>query len=135
MKTLDFQVLEEQEVSKEVPALSAECLFEKEYRELRKQPLNSMLPGCYLAVNFWRNLSNGNYSGLSVGMSGYDFFHPDHIVPTAELISTFMKFADHGCSWKRMLLWFRYSSSTTGLAMQAFRLVMFWAASAFSREA
>ena len=96
MKTLDFQVLEEQEVSKEVPALSAECLFEKEYRELRKQPLNSMLPGCYLAVNFWRNLSNGNYSGLSVGMSGYDFFHPDHIVPTAELISTFMKFADHG---------------------------------------
>ena len=96
MKTLDFQVLEEQEVSKEVPALRAECLFEKEYRELRMQPLNSMLSGCYLAVNFWRNLSNGNYIGLSVGMSGYDFFHPDHIVPTAELISTFMEFADHG---------------------------------------
>ena len=34
MKTLDFQVIEEQEVSKEVPALSAECLFEKEYKEL-----------------------------------------------------------------------------------------------------
>ena len=34
VKTLDFQVIEEQEVSKEVPALSAECLFEKEYKEL-----------------------------------------------------------------------------------------------------
>ena len=34
VKTLDFQVIEAQEVSKEVPALSAECLFEKEYREL-----------------------------------------------------------------------------------------------------
>ena len=34
VKTLDFQVLEEKEVSKEVPALSAECLFEKEYKEL-----------------------------------------------------------------------------------------------------
>ena len=34
VKTLDFQVIEEQEVSKKVPALSAECLFEKEYKEL-----------------------------------------------------------------------------------------------------
>ena len=34
VKTLDFQVIEEQEAFKEVPALSAECLFEKEYKEL-----------------------------------------------------------------------------------------------------
>ena len=37
VKTLDFQVLQEQEVCKEVAALSAECLFEKEYKELIKE--------------------------------------------------------------------------------------------------
>ena len=36
VKTLDLQVLQEQEVCKEVAALSAECLFEKEYKELIK---------------------------------------------------------------------------------------------------
>ena len=34
VKTLDFEVIEQHEVSKEVAALSAECLFEKEYKEL-----------------------------------------------------------------------------------------------------
>ena len=36
VKTLDLQVLQEQEVCQEVAALSAECLFEKEYKELIK---------------------------------------------------------------------------------------------------
>lgn len=36
LKTLDFQVLEEKETEREIPALAAACLFEKDYSQLVK---------------------------------------------------------------------------------------------------
>ena len=48
------------------------------------------------AVNLWRNLCKGNHIGLSVRVIGDDLLHPDHIVPTPELVSAFVKFSYHG---------------------------------------
>jgi len=67
------------------------------------------------------------------------FLHPDHIVPSAEFVSAFMKFAHHGIAQVLMeldtvvvqIFIVHLGACDTGW----FTLVTFWAFRAFSKAA
>lgn len=61
-------------------------------------------------------------------MIGYAFFHPDHVVPSAEFISALIKFTNISVSQILVELstfLVRYSSSIIGYAIQAFKFIIF----------